>query len=196
MTARTEREKIILGIDPGTRILGFGVVRICGSRVEYVDMGVVNLKNEKDHFVTLRKILSEVTALIVKYMPDEMAIEAPFYGKNPQVLLKLGRAQGAAISAALMKDIPIFEYPPRSVKLSVTGKGAASKEQVGNMVQNLLGIDIPQKYPDATDALAIALCHYYHLCSPLLSSRKKGSWGEYVKNNPDRVINRVKQDKW
>lgn len=189
MDSVLRKEKIILGIDPGTRILGFGVIRVLGGRAEYVEMGVVNLTGEKEHFPTLKKILHEVLAIIEKYRPDEMAIEAPFYGKNPQVLLKLGRAQGAAISAALMRDIPISEYPPRSVKLSVTGKGAASKEQVGTMVQNLLKIDVPQKYPDATDALAIAMCHYYHSTSPLQSLKKHSGWGDFIKNNPDRIIN-------
>ena len=128
-----EKEKIILGIDPGTRILGFGVIRLSGTKAEFVEMGVVNLKSEKDHFSALKRILSEVSAIIEKYLPDELAIEAPFYGKNAQVMLKLGRAQGMAISAALSHDIPVFEYPPRSVKMAVTGRGGASKEQVAAM---------------------------------------------------------------
>ncbi len=182
-------DKIILGIDPGTRILGFGVIHVAGKKVEYVGMGTINLKNEKDHFVTLRKIMREVTAVIEKYNPDELAIEAPFYGKNPQVMLKLGRAQGAAIAAALIKDIPIFEYAPRSVKLSVTGKGAASKEQVSIMIQKLLHIDYPQKYLDATDALSIALCHYYHSLNLIPASSGGGDWAQFVKNNPDKIKN-------
>lgn len=176
-----------MGIDPGTRILGFGVIHIIGKKVQYEGMGVINLKNEKDHFVTLQRIMQEVTALIEKYSPDELAVEAPFYGKNPQVMLKLGRAQGAAIAAALQKNIPIFEYAPRSIKLSVTGKGAASKEQVAMMAQRLLNIDMPQKYLDATDALAIALCHYYQGTNPIPASGKKGSWEQFVKNHPDKI---------
>ncbi|MEG0890556.1 MAG: crossover junction endodeoxyribonuclease RuvC [Bacteroidales bacterium] len=180
-------DKIILGIDPGTRILGFGVIHIVGKCIKYKEMGVVNLKNETNHFVILQRIMAEVTALIEKYSPDELAIEAPFYGKNPQVMLKLGRAQGAAIAAALRKDIPIFEYAPRSIKLAITGKGAASKEQVALMAQRLLNIDFPQKYLDATDALAIALCHYYHGTNPIPVSNKKGSWAQFVKNNPNKI---------
>lgn len=193
---KNKADKIVLGIDPGTRILGFGVIRVLDSGVEYIDMGVVNLKGIKDHFVTLRTIFEEVMAIINKYNPDELAIEAPFYGKNVQVMLKLGRAQGAAIAAAIKRDIPIFEYAPRSIKLAVTGKGAASKEQVAMMAQRLLGINIPQEYLDATDALAIALCHHYHSSSPILAAsakgtggRKKssGSWEQFVESNPGRV---------
>ena len=182
-----ERDKVILGIDPGTRILGFGVIRIQGKRTSYVDMGVIDLRKDKDHFVTLKRITQEVTKLIEKYMPDELAIEAPFYGKNPQVMLKLGRAQGAAIAAALVKDIPIFEYAPRSVKLAITGKGAASKEQVALLVQKLLGICSPQQFADATDALSIALCHFYHRTTLGLSAGKKETWESFVKNNPQKI---------
>ncbi len=193
---KRETDKVILGIDPGTRILGFGVIRVLDRKVEYLHMGVVNLKGTKDHFVTLRTIYEEVTKIIEKYNPDELAVEAPFYGKNVQVMLKLGRAQGAAIAAAISRDIPIFEYAPRSIKLAVTGKGAASKEQVAMMAQRLLGIDIAQEYLDATDALAIALCHHYHVSNPVLAaasgSRKggkklSGSWEQFVESNPGRV---------
>lgn len=182
-------DKVILGIDPGTRILGFGVIHITGKKLQYEGMGIVNLKSEKDHFVTLKLIMQEVSAIIEKYNPDELAIEAPFYGKNPQVMLKLGRAQGAAIAAALVKNIPIFEYAPRSVKLAITGKGAASKEQVSLMAQRLLNINFPQKYMDATDALAIALCHYYHGMSLIPASSKGGDWAQFVKNNPGKIKN-------
>ena len=193
---KNKTDKIILGIDPGTRILGFGVIRVLDRKVEYLHMGVVNLKGTKDHFVTLRTIYEEVTKIIEKYNPDELAVEAPFYGKNVQVMLKLGRAQGAAIAAAISRDIPIFEYAPRSIKLAVTGKGAASKEQVAMMAQRLLGIDIAQEYLDATDALAIALCHHYHVSNPVLAaasgSRKggkklSGSWEQFVESNPGRI---------
>ena len=193
---KRETDKVILGIAPGTRILGFGVIRVLDRKVEYLHMGVVNLKGTKDHFVTLRTIYEEVTKIIEKYNPDELAVEAPFYGKNVQVMLKLGRAQGAAIAAAIRRDIPIFEYAPRSIKLAVTGKGAASKEQVAMMAQRLLGIDIAQEYLDATDALAIALCHHYHVSNPVLAaasgSRKggkklSGSWEQFVESNPGRV---------
>ena len=196
MSKKRNIDKIILGIDPGTRILGFGVIHVLGRDVEYVDMGVVNLKKVTDHFVTLKTILEEVTELIDKYHPDELAIEAPFYGKNVQVMLKLGRAQGAAMAAALQRDIPIFEYAPRSIKLAVTGKGAASKEQVSLMAQRIMGINFPQEYLDATDALAIALCHYYHSSNPAigggevkkkLSGGSKGGWKQFVEANPGRI---------
>ena len=196
MVQKKNIDKIILGIDPGTRILGFGVVHVSGKDVNYVDMGVVNLKKVTDHFLTLKTILEEVTALIDKYNPDELAIEAPFYGKNAQVMLKLGRAQGAAMAAALSRGMPIFEYAPRSIKLAVTGKGAASKEQVSIMAQSLLGVNFPQEYLDATDALAIALCHYYHTSSPVFAvggskkyngKKSSGSWEQFVASNPERL---------
>ncbi|MBQ1747870.1 MAG: crossover junction endodeoxyribonuclease RuvC [Bacteroidales bacterium] len=154
-------QKTILGIDPGTRILGFGVVSVTGRKPKLKELGVINLKKEETHFLVLQRILLEVSRLVRKYKPDEMAIEAPFFGKNPQTMLKLGRAQGAAIAAALLKDIPIYEYAPRSVKLAVTGKGSASKEQVSAMVQSILSFKCDVKYLDATDAVAIALCHFY-----------------------------------
>ena len=196
MNSRTGNiDKIILGIDPGTRILGFGVIHVLGCKAKYVDMGVVNLKKIDDHFVTLKSIHNEVAEIIRKYNPDELAIESPFYGKNPQVMLKLGRAQGAAIAAALEREMPIFEYAPRSIKLSVTGKGAASKEQVAMMAQRLLDINVPQEYLDATDALAIALCHHYHLLNSVMASsaggvkgkKSSGSWEQFVESNPGRI---------
>lgn len=188
-------DKIILGIDPGTRILGFGVIHVLGRKANYVDMGVVNLKKIDDHFLTLKSIHNEIARIIGKYNPDELAIESPFYGKNPQVMLKLGRAQGAAIAAALEREMPIFEYAPRSIKLAVTGKGAASKEQVAMMAQRLLDINIPQGYLDATDALAIALCHHYHLMNPVAAvsagagrgKKLSGSWEQFVESNPGRI---------
>ena len=187
VSCKKNTDKIILGIDPGTRILGFGVIHVLGSKAGYVDMGVINLKNIKDHFVILKTIFEEVTALIEKYNPDELAIEAPFYGKNPQVMLKLGRAQGAAMAAAMQREMPIFEYAPRSIKLAVTGKGAASKEQVAMMAQRLLDINVPQEYLDATDAVAIAMCHYYQTSNPLASVKSKGGWKNFIESNPERV---------
>ncbi len=154
-------EQTILGIDPGTRILGFGVISISGKKPVLVQAGVIDLKKEETHFLVLQRILLELSKLIRKHKPDVLAIEAPFYGKNPQTMLKLGRAQGAAIAAALLKDIPIFEYAPRSVKLAVTGKGSASKEQVAAMVEHILSFKSDSRYLDATDAVAIALCHFY-----------------------------------
>lgn len=184
----SSEERIILGIDPGTRLLGFGVISVNGKKAKYLDMGVVNLKKIEDHFCKLKYITSEVTSLIEQYSPDELSIEAPFYGKNPQVMLKLGRAQGAAIASALLKNIPIFEYSPRSVKLAVTGKGAASKDQVAMMVQRMLNIDIHPKYLDATDALAIAMCHFISSSVNIVASKKgSSSWESFVQSHPDRI---------
>ena len=128
-------QRVILGIDPGTRILGYGVILIDDRKVHYVDMGVLDLRKEKEHFAKLNIIYNRVGEIIERYNPQDLAIEAPFYGKNPQVMLKLGRAQGAAIAAAISRGIPIFEYAPRKVKMAITGQGAASKEQVSLILQ-------------------------------------------------------------
>ena len=182
-----ESERIILGIDPGTQILGYGLIRIIGKRAEFIDMGVLNLRKERDHFKKLQLITENVTALIERFSPDELAVEAPFYGVNPQTMLKLGRAQGAAIASALLKDIPVCEYAPRSVKLAITGRGSASKEQVAMMVKSMLNIDILPEFLDATDALAIAMCHYLTGKNALAGRGNGTSWENFVKNNPDRI---------
>ena len=187
-------DKIILGIDPGTQILGFGIVHVLGKSVRYVNMGVINLKKEKDHFVTLKAIMEQVTLLIEKYSPDELAIEAPFFGKNVQSMLKLGRAQGICIAAAFSRSIPFVEYSPRKIKQSITGNGAASKEQVANMLQRIFKFEEIPSYLDATDALAVAVCHSYQKEDLLVSnssvkktSSKKSSWASFVSQNPDRI---------
>ena len=154
-------KRTIIGIDPGTNLLGFGVIDVVDKKPVFVDMGVLDLRKEKDAYSKLRQIYDTVSEVCKTYHGTEMALESPFYGKNPQTMLKLGRAQGAAIAAGLLKDIPIYEYAPTSVKLAVTGKGSASKEQVSAMVQSILGITCDVKYLDATDAVAIALCHFY-----------------------------------
>ncbi|MBR5055599.1 MAG: crossover junction endodeoxyribonuclease RuvC, partial [Bacteroidales bacterium] len=140
--AASERQRIIMGIDPGTNILGYGVILVDAKKVHFVDMGVIDLRKEKDHFVKLNRIFHEVGQLMERYTPDDLAIEAPFYGKNPQVMLKLGRAQGAAISAALHRQIPVFEYAPRKVKMAITGNGNASKEQVMMLMGKTLKIEM------------------------------------------------------
>lgn len=183
-----KQQRIILGIDPGTNILGYGVVLVDSKKVHYVDMGVVDLRKEKDHLSKLNTILTEMEMLIEKYSPNDLAVEAPFYGKNPQVLLKLGRAQGMAIAAALMKDIPVFEYSPRKVKMSITGNGAASKEQVAMILQKTLGLNLKMKSLDATDGLAIALCHFYQLSNPLTDISTSSNWADFVKSNPKRIV--------
>lgn len=177
----------ILGIDPGTNILGFGVIRVEGRKPFFLDMGVVDLRKEKDAYGKLRRIYSEIGAVCDKYSPDEMALESPFYGKNVQVVLKLGRAQGAAMLAAATRNIPITEYAPRKAKVAVTGNGAASKVQVRTILQRILRIDIEEKFLDATDALAIAMCHFYQMTSPLAGIKSSGSWEKFVADNPDRI---------
>ncbi len=182
-----EAQRIVMGIDPGTNILGYGVVLIDRRSVHFVDAGVIDLRKEKDHFIKLKRILNEVGALIERYSPDDLAIEAPFYGKNPQVMLKLGRAQGTAISAALSRQIPVFEYAPRKVKMAITGRGDASKEQVKMLVEKTLKTALDINYLDASDALAIALCHFYQLTSPLTDTSASTSWKAFVEAHPQRV---------
>lgn len=180
-------QRVILGIDPGTMLMGFGVILIDGRNVNYVDMGVIDLRKEKDHFAKLNTIFTEVNTLIQRYSPDDLAIEAPFYGKNPQVMLKLGRAQGSAIAAAIANNVPIFEYAPRKVKMAVTGQGNASKEQVSLIIARTLHTDIRPEHLDASDALAIALCHFYQLVNPLADVETSTDWDKFVKSHPDRV---------
>ncbi|MCK9626049.1 MAG: crossover junction endodeoxyribonuclease RuvC [Bacteroidales bacterium] len=180
-------QRIIMGIDPGTNILGYGVILIDNVSAHYVDMGVIDLRKEKDHFIKLKRIFSEVGTLMDKYVPDDLAIEAPFYGKNPQVMLKLGRAQGAAIAAALYREIPVFEYAPRKVKLSITGKGAASKEQVRLMLDKILDVKINSQHLDSSDALAIAMCHFYQLSNPFIDRECSTNWESFVKLHPGRI---------
>ena len=181
-------ERTIIGIDPGTNLLGFGVILVDANSVHLVDMGVVDLRKIKDHFTKLEHILRETGLLMDKYAPDDIAIEAPFYGKNPQVMLKLGRAQGASVIAAMEYGITsVTEYAPRRVKEVVAGNGAASKEQVQLMLEKTLGVKLESKHLDATDALAIALCHHYEMNSPFASAKGKGGWEQFIKDNPGRV---------
>ena len=179
--------KTILGIDPGTNILGFGVIRTEGSKAFYVEMGVIDMRKESDPYAKLTRIFNEIGEICDKYSHDEMAVESPFYGKNAQVILKLGRAQGAAMLAASTRGIPITEYAPRKAKEAVTGNGAASKVQVNVILQRILGIDIEEKFLDATDALAIALCHHYQLLNPLAGLKSGSSWEKFIADNPGRV---------
>lgn len=181
------KQRVIMGIDPGTNILGFGVILVDSKQTHFVDMGVIDLRKENDHFSKLSRIFKEVGELIEKYSPHDLAVEAPFYGKNPQVMLKLGRAQGAAVTAALSRNIPVFEYAPRKAKMAITGKGDASKEQVCTMLQKTLKVDFPTTYLDASDAVAIALCHSYQLMNPLRDDAASTSWEAFVKQHPTRV---------
>ena len=181
------KQKIILGIDPGTNILGYGVISIDSKGPHYVDMGVFDLRKIKDPFEKLANIFAGVTELIEVHHPDELAVESPFYGKNAQVVLKLGRAQGAALTAAVMKGLTVAEYAPRKAKIAICGNGAASKEQVSLMIQKTLKVELDTKHLDATDALAIALCHHYQTSSPLAAIGGKTDWKKFIENNPDRV---------
>ena len=185
----TKKEKVILGIDPGTNILGFGVVRVdAAGHPAFADMGVVDLRKVESVYDKLAVIHEKVGALCDLHHPDDLAIESPFYGKNAQVILKLGRAQGAAMVAGLSRGLRVYEYAPRKAKMTICGNGAASKEQVALMVQRTLGIKIESKYLDATDALAIAMCHFYQLTSPLVSVQAGSSWEKFVASNPERII--------
>ena len=181
----TVKEKVILGVDPGTSVMGYGIIVVTGRKIKLLQYGVIHLKKYPNHEIKLKKIFERVIGLISDYSPDEVALEAPFYGKNVQSMLKLGRAQGVAMAAVLYRNIPIKEYAPKKVKQSVTGNGNASKEQVAKMLQNLLRFkDIP-KMLDATDALAVALCHFYQ---EKVGVPSKKSWKSFISDNPDRII--------
>lgn len=181
-----KEERVILGIDPGTSITGYGIINVIDKKAVLVTLGFLELQKIKDHYEKLKLIFSRTLALIDEYSPDELAIEAPFYGNNVQSMLKLGRAQGIAISAALHRNLPIFEYAPRRIKQAITGQGNASKEQVANMLQKILLIkDMPDKL-DATDGLAVAMCHFYQK-KPLSQNNTVKSWSDFAKKNPHRV---------
>lgn len=181
-------DKVILGIDPGTNIMGYAIIGINGNRAGLIKMDAINLKKAGDAYLKLSSIYTKVQSLVSQYLPDEMAIEAQFYGKNIQSMLKLGRAQGVAIAAALSRQVPISEYEPRKIKMAITGSGSASKEQVREMLIRLLGISSENLVAelDATDALAIAMCHYYET-NRVVKSQSSTSWAEFIKNNPLRV---------
>jgi crossover junction endodeoxyribonuclease RuvC len=180
------KERIILGIDPGTTMTGYGVIKASGNVPELVAIGAIDLTGFGDHYLKLKHIFERTTGIIDEYHPDELAIEAPFYGKNVQSMLKLGRAQGAAIAAALTRSLPIFEYAPRKIKMSITGQGAASKEQVAAMLMNILKFNIAEIKLDATDGLAAALCHFYQTNNPM-QEKAFNSWKDFISKNPKRV---------
>lgn len=180
------KERIILGIDPGTRITGYGIIKITGSQPELVALGAIDISKYGDHFIRLKQIFDRITGIIDEYRPDELAIEAPFYGKNVQSMLKLGRAQGAAIAAALSRSLPVFEYAPRKIKMSITGQGAASKEQVAGMLMSILKFREPGFRLDATDGLAAALCHFYQTGNPV-PEKTYNNWKDFLNKNPGRV---------
>ncbi len=180
------RERIILGIDPGTNVMGYGLIHCKGEKMSVIQFGVIHLSKFKNHEIKLKKIFDRVTELIKEYLPDEVALEAPFFGKNVQSMLKLGRAQGVAMAAALNRNMPIHEYAPKKVKQSVTGNGNASKEQVAHMIQMLLKFEEAPKLLDATDALAVAICHHYTSKSVIGGGGNK-SWKSFIADNPGRI---------
>ena len=187
-------EKIILGIDPGTNIMGYGVLKVQGKQAEMLALGVIDLRKYADHYLKLGHIFERVSGIIDAYLPDEMAIEAPFFGKNVQTMLKLGRAQGTAIAAAIHHGVPIHEYAPMKIKMAITGNGAASKEQVAGMLQRLLKFDKEAltKFMDATDALGAAYCHYMQMNRPESQAHYKG-WKDFVTKNQDKVSKTCKK---
>nr|WP_317195918.1 crossover junction endodeoxyribonuclease RuvC [Dawidia soli] len=193
-------DKVILGVDPGTTVMGYGLVAVRRPKVELIQFGVIHLSKYNDHALKLQKIFERVSGLIDEYNPDEVALEAPFFGKNVQSMLKLGRAQGVAMAAALSRSIPIAEYAPRKIKQSVTGNGNASKEQVAKMLMSLFAIQELPKLLDATDALAVAVCHHFQAGKAELTAgsasaqrpqtkprRAASSWESFLKENPDRI---------
>lgn len=191
-----ESEKIILGIDPGTIVMGYAVIRQQGKQVEILRMGVLKLGRLDNQALKLKKTFERVLEIISEYKPDELAIEAPFYGKNVQSMLKLGRAQGVAMAAALYRDIPIFEYAPRTIKQTITGNGSSSKQQVAKMLQHIIHFQEMPEFLDATDALAAAVCHwldrgkdvnYTKHAAQKAKAAKKADWSSFIANNPDRV---------
>ncbi|MFN3783810.1 MAG: crossover junction endodeoxyribonuclease RuvC [Spirosomataceae bacterium] len=182
-------EKIILGVDPGTRVMGYGLIAVQGNNLTLLQYGVLRLEKLSSHELKLKRIFERITQLIEEYLPDEMAIEAPFYGENVQSMLKLGRAQGVAMAAALAREVSIVEYLPKKVKQSVTGNGNASKEQVAYMLEHLFKQKLEREFYDATDAVGVAVCHYMHGKTKALTgnnSKNKG-WAAFVSENPERL---------
>ncbi|MXV17899.1 crossover junction endodeoxyribonuclease RuvC [Hufsiella ginkgonis] len=189
LVTEKSKERVILGIDPGTAIMGYGLVKEVKQSLSLLSMGVVKLDHLDDHGLKLKHIFERTVTLIDQYHPDCLAIEAPFYGKNIQVMLKLGRAQGVAIAAALSRSMPFFEYSPRKIKQSITGNGNSGKEQVAVMLQNLLKFTETHEFLDATDGLAVAVCHAFQRNIAAGTSKKSYSgWESFVKDNSKRIV--------
>lgn len=195
------KERIILGIDPGTMVMGYSLILQKDKHLSLLRMGVLKLKQYDNQALKLKKIFERVLEIIDEYHPDELAIEAPFYGKNVQSMLKLGRAQGVAMAAALYRNIPIFEYSPRKIKQSITGNGAASKEQVALMLQKIIQFEQLPDFLDATDATAAAVCHYFQRDMLIIGDNEENktvkipkgkksfnSWSSFISNNPDKIV--------
>jgi crossover junction endodeoxyribonuclease RuvC len=187
--------KIILGIDPGTLVMGHGIIAVNGNSMQMVEMSVLKLSGKKSSYDRLQMIHQQITLLIKKYKPDEFAIESPFFGKNVQSMLKLGRAQGVAIAAAISAGLPVMEYSPKKIKQSITGNGNADKEQVWKMLKHILTLKEKPRHFDATDALAVAICHHFQCKLPMDSNapgkkvmKKKNGWDDFILKNPHRII--------
>lgn len=184
-------ERLIMGIDPGTNFMGYAIIKIAGKnqKPELLVSGVLDMNKISDPYIKLQRIFKRTLQVIDSYRPDELAIEAQFYGKNVQSMLKLGRAQGVAIAAALQRNIPIFEYAPRKIKMSVTGSGTASKEQIASLLSKFMTIHTTTEQLDETDAIAIAYCHYLQSCNPLAAEGQScKSWNDFIKKNPDKLV--------
>jgi len=187
-------DKVILGIDPGTNIMGYGAIHLVGKEIKLLGAGIISLQKIKDHPLKLKRIFEGTIELTEQFKPDELAIEAPFFGKNVQSMLKLGRAQGIAIAAALVRNIPIFEYSPKKIKHAITGNGNASKEQVAAMLQKLLLIKNLPHYLDATDALGAAMCHHFQYSMQTIGNdsvknvKKYSGWKTFLSENPERKL--------
>tara|TARA_B100000949_G_scaffold202641_1_gene191245 strand:+ start:22847 stop:23398 length:552 start_codon:yes stop_codon:yes gene_type:complete len=179
-------EKIILGIDPGTTIMGFGIIKVINKQMHFVQMNELMLRKYDDPYTKLKLIFERTLELIDTYHPDEIAIEAPFYGKNVQSMLKLGRAQGVAMAAGLSREVPITEYMPKKIKMAITGNGNASKEQVARMLQSVLKLKSLPKNLDSTDGLAAAVCHFYNEGRVEVGKSYTG-WEAFIKQNPDKI---------
>ena len=197
MSKKVVPERIIMGVDPGTNLTGYGVIRVQGNQAELITYGIIDLRKiQNDHPLKLKRIFERTLSLVEEFTPDEFAIEAPFFGKNVQSMLKLGRAQGVAMAAALHRSVPIFEYAPKKIKMALTGSGAASKEQVLAMVQNILHFEFDRQQGtlDASDGLAVAVTHFLQKGvgagqggSKKISKGSGGGWESFVKNNPSRL---------
>jgi len=179
-------EKIILGIDPGTTIMGFGMIKVIDKKMEFLQLNELKLSRYDDHYLRLKQIFERTVELIDSFHPDEIAIEAPFFGKNVQSMLKLGRAQGVAMAAGLSRQVPITEYSPKKIKMAITGNGNASKEQVAKMLQSILKLKQLPKNLDSTDGLAAAVCHYYN-AGKIDTGKSYSGWAAFVKQNEGRI---------
>ncbi len=186
--AASTDDRVIMGIDPGTNLMGYAFIGVNGNKARLIAMGVIDLRKCHDSYIKLGEIFTRVQELIKSYLPDELAIEAPFFGKNVQSMLKLGRAQGVAIAAAISRDVPIHEYAPLKIKMAITGNGSASKQQVAEMLRRMLNISSEEmpRFMDATDALGAAFCHFLQRNNPV-QSVKYGSWADFVRKNSDKV---------